>query len=61
MAITHSPLERKAANEWFALLTTQAIKGGSNSTIMCQDMVMTLAADLVAVVRKTTGPGSMSW
>ena len=35
-----------------------AISGGSNSTIMCQDIVMTLARPLRAVVNNTTGPGS---
>jgi hypothetical protein len=44
-----------------ALLTTQATCGGSNSTIMCQDMVMTLARPLRTVVSNTTGPGSSNW
>jgi hypothetical protein len=44
-----------------ALLTTQATSGGSNSTIMSQDIVMTLARPLRAVVSKTTGPGSSNW
>jgi hypothetical protein len=35
--------------------------GGTNSTIMCQDSVMTLARHLRAVVSTTTGPGSISW
>jgi len=60
MAITHSPVARSAAKLWLALLTMQATSGGSNSTIMCQDMVMTLATPLRAVVSSTTGPGSSS-
>jgi hypothetical protein len=40
------------------LLTTQATNGGVNSTIVCQDIAMTLARPLRAVVNKTTGPGS---
>jgi hypothetical protein len=51
---------RNAAKLKSAPLTTQATNGGSNSTIMCQDIVMTLARPLWAVVSKTTGPGSSS-
>jgi predicted MFS family arabinose efflux permease len=40
------------------LLTTQATRGGSNSTIMCQDIAMTLGWPLRLVVSRTTGPGS---
>jgi hypothetical protein len=58
MAITYSLVARKAAQLQSAGLTTQAISGGSNSTIMCQDIVMTLARPLRAVVNNTTGPGS---
>src|ERR1035437_3446455 len=36
----------------------QATSGGSNSTIICQDIVMTLARPLREVVSRTTGPGS---
>src|ERR1017187_9189331 len=60
-AITHSFVARSAAKLKLALLTTQAISGGSNSTIMCQDIAMTLARPLWAVVSKTTGPGSSNW
>jgi hypothetical protein len=41
------------------------MSGGSNSTIMCQDMVITLGLAplrvLRAVLSSTTGPGSISW
>ena len=57
----HSFVARKAAKLWFLLLTTQATSGGSNSTIMCHDSVMTLARALRAVVSRTTGPGSSNW
>jgi hypothetical protein len=57
-AITHSLVARSAAKLKLALLTTQATNGGSNSTIMCQDIVMMLALPFRAVVSKTTGPGS---
>ena len=39
----------------------QAIRGGTNSIIMCQLIVMTLARPLCAVVTSTTGPGSIRW
>jgi hypothetical protein len=58
--MTHSRVARKAAKLKFASLTTQATSGGSNSTIMCHDIVMTLARPLRAVVSSTTGPGSSS-
>jgi len=35
--------------------------GASNSTIICPDIVMTLARPLRAVVSRTTGPGSSNW
>lgn len=57
-AMTHSPVARSASKEWLWPLTTQAISGGSNSSIMCHDMVMTLARPLRAVVSSVTGPGS---
>src|ERR1019366_3152382 len=58
IAITHSFVARNAAKLKSALLTTQATNGGSNSTIMCQDIVMMLARPLCVVVNRTTGPGS---
>jgi len=39
-------------------LTTQPTSGGSNSIMVCHDIVMTLARPLCEVVSKTTGPGS---
>src|ERR1019366_81852 len=45
-AITHSRVARNAAKLWLALLTTQATSGGSNSTIICQDIVITLTRPL---------------
>src|SRR5664280_408100 len=45
-AITHSFVARNAAKLKSALLTTQATSGGSNSTIICQDIAMTLARPL---------------
>ena len=56
IAITHSFVVRSAAKLWSRLLTMQAIKGGSKSTIICQDIVMTLARPLCAVVNRTTAP-----
>ena len=61
MAITHSPVARKAAKLKSASLTMQTMSGGSKSTIMCHDIVMTLARPLSAVVSRTTGPGSIVW
>jgi len=41
------------------------MSGGSNSTIMCQDMVNTFGLapprDLRPVLGSTPGPGSISW
>jgi hypothetical protein len=34
--------------------------GGSNSSIMCHDIVMTFALPPWAVVNSTTGPGSIN-
>ncbi len=58
MLITHSRLAFSAAKLWLRLLTTQPTSGGSNSIIVCQDMVMTLLTPRRAVVTRTTGPGS---
>ena len=41
-------------------LTTQPTSGGSNSSIVCQDIVITLATPLCDVVSSTTGPVSSS-
>ena len=43
-------MERSAAKLWLALLTMQAMSGGVKSTIMCQDIVMTLERPFAAVV-----------
>jgi hypothetical protein len=40
------------------MVTTQAINGGVNPTIICYDIVMALRRPSVAVVNKTTGSGS---
>jgi hypothetical protein len=61
MAITHSPVALSAAKLKLLPLTTHATCGGSNSIIMCQDMVMTLACPLRDVASSTTGPGSSNW
>lgn len=58
MLITHSPVDFKMLNVKLRLLTTQPTRGGSNSIIVCHDIVMTLARPLRAVVSNTTGPGS---
>jgi hypothetical protein len=59
--ITHSQCPPiKAWKLKSLLLTTQAIKGGSKSTIMCHDIVMTLGLPPFAVVSNVTGPGSTS-
>jgi hypothetical protein len=60
-AITHSPVALSAAKLKLLPLTTHATRGGSNSIIMCQDMVMTLACPLRDVASSTTGPGSSNW
>ena len=59
--MTHSFVRRSALKEWLRLLTMQAICGGVNSTIMCQDMVMTFGTPRWLVASSTTGPGSISW
>ena len=41
-------------------LTTQPTSGGSNSIILCHDIVITLELPLWEVVSSTTGPGSSS-
>ena len=41
-------------------LTTQPTSGGSNSIIVCHDIVITLAVPLCDVVSSTTGPVSSS-
>jgi hypothetical protein len=46
IAITHSRVLRKAVKLWFAPLTRQPIRGGSNSIIMCQLIVMMFALPL---------------
>ena len=43
---------------WLRLLMTQPKIGGSKSSIVCQDMVMTFARPFRAVETSTTGPGS---
>ncbi len=48
----------RRSNEKLRPLTTQPTSGGSNSIIVCQDIVITLARPLCAVVSRTTGPGS---
>src|SRR5512141_1235486 len=58
--ITHSRLFFNMPNVWFRELITQPISGGSNSIIVCQDIVMTFACPPCAVVTSTTGPGSTS-
>src|SRR5512143_3825877 len=58
MLITHSFVLRSAWKEKLRLLTTQPIRGGVNSIIVCHDIGMTLGRPLRAVVRRTTGPGS---
>jgi len=37
----------------------QATSGGIKSTIMCQDIVMTLKRPFAVVVSSETGPGSI--
>jgi len=39
-------------------LITQPTSGGSNSIIVCHDMVMMFGRPLRTVVTNTTGPGS---
>jgi len=39
---------------------TQAMIGGSKSTIMCHDMVIIFARPQLMVETSTTGPGSIS-
>ena len=60
MPITHSLVRRSAVKEWLRSLTMQAIRGGVNSTIMCQDMAMTSGPLRWRVASGTTGTGSMS-
>ena len=49
---------RRMSKVALRLLTMQPTSGGSNSIIVCQDIVMTFARPWRAVVRSTTGPGS---
>ena len=41
MLRTHSRVAFRVPKEWFRSLTTQPTSGGSNSIMVCQDMVMT--------------------
>ncbi len=58
MLITHSLVAFNTPKLWLRLLITQPTSGGSNSIIVCQDMVMMFARPFWAVVTNTTGPGS---
>ena len=60
-AITHSFVAFSPVKLKSPVDTMHAIIGGVNSTIICQDMVMTFRRPLWLVVSRTTGPGSMSW
>jgi hypothetical protein len=60
MLMTHSLVAFRMPNVWFRLLITQPTIGGSNSIIVCHDMVMMFARPLRVVVTSTTGPGSSS-
>src|SRR5574340_1500645 len=58
MLMTHSRVDFKAANEKLRPLSTQPIRGGSNSIMVSHDKVMMFGRPLAAVVTSTTGPGS---
>ena len=61
MFSTHSLEARSSFSEWLAALTTQASRGGSNSSIEYQDTGITLHAWRCAVVSDDTGAaGSIS-
>jgi hypothetical protein len=56
--MTHSFVAFKMPNVWFRSLMTQPKIGGSKSIIVCHDMGIMFARPFLAVVTKTTGPGS---
>ena len=60
MFSTHSPLARSSLCDRPPGATTQPIRGGSNSSIVCQDIVITLRRWRCAVLSSSTGPGSSS-
>src|ERR1035437_707064 len=58
MLITHSFVDFRVLKVKSRSLTTQPMRGGSKSIIVCHDMAITLVRLWRTVVSKTTGPGS---